>query len=72
MFRSLLSHHQEDKQKEIYILCVYTQLHFKRTVYTHVPLCIEVTVAADIIFVTAHTNKNIREKSLKNKRGYLV
>jgi hypothetical protein len=27
--------------------------------------------AANIIFVTAHTKKN-REKSLKNKRGYLV
>jgi hypothetical protein len=45
---------------------------FKRIVYIHVSLCIEVIAAADIIFVTAYTNKNIREKTLKNKRGYLV
>ena len=45
---------------------------FKRTVHINVSLCIEVIAAADIIFVTAHINENIREKSLKNKRGYLV
>ena len=60
-------------ERNIYTACVCTQLHLRELLlYTHVSRCKEVIAAADIIFVTAHNNKNIREKSLKNKRGYLV
>ena len=45
-------------------MCVCTNT-FKKTVYTHLSLCLQVIAAAHTIIVTAHTNKNIREKSFK-------